>query len=78
MRWETKKNAMKVTWDDSSKSESKNEDQEEIANMCFMAIDDEIKSLELNDESSDDEFYDDLSYEECSRKLSASVRCQVF
>ena len=34
--------------------------------MCFMAIDDELKSLELNDESSDDEFddqFDDLSYE---------------
>ena len=32
-----------------------------------MAINDEVKSLELNDESSDDEFddeFDDLSYEE--------------
>ena len=35
--------------------------------MCFMAFDDEVKSIELNDESSDDEFdddFDDLSYEE--------------
>ena len=30
--------------------------------MCFMAIDDEVKSLELNDESSDDEFGDELDY----------------
>ena len=34
--------------------------------MCFIAIDDEVKSHELNDKSSDDEFNDefhDLSYE---------------
>ena len=30
---------------------------------CAKAIDDEVKSLDLNDKSSDDDF-DDLSYEE--------------
>ena len=54
---------MKVTWDNSSETESKNEDQGEISYMCCIAIDDELKSLDLNDKSSDDEF-DDLSYEE--------------
>ena len=57
---------MKATQDGNSKSESENKDHEEISNMCFMAIDDKVKSLELNEESSDDEFddeFDDLSYE---------------
>ena len=57
---------MKATWDGNSESESENKDQQEISNMCFMAMV-EVKSLELNDESSDDEFddeFDDLSYEE--------------
>ena len=57
---------MKYIWNGSSEIQSKNEDQEEITNMCFMAIDDERRSLELNDESNDDAFdneFDDLSYE---------------
>ena len=65
MRKKRKKKAMKATQDDSSESESENEDQEEISNMCFMAIDDEVKSLELNKSSNnefDDEF-NDLTYE---------------
>ena len=67
MKGRSKKKAMKATWDDSSESESNEESREEISNMCLMAIDDEVKSLELNDESSDDEFddqFNDLSYEE--------------
>ena len=58
---------MNATWDDDSKSESDDEVQKEVANMCFMAIDDEAKSLELNGESSNDEFddkFEDFSYEE--------------
>ena len=56
---------MKVTWDDSSKSEFEKEDQAEISYMCYMAIDDEVKSIELNESSDakfDDEF-NDLSYD---------------
>ena len=63
MRRKNKKNAMKATWVGSSESEFKNEDQDRIFNICFTTIDGEVKSLELNDESSDDEL-DDLSYKE--------------
>ena len=62
MRRKSKMKAMKATWDGSSKSDYENKDQEEISNMCFMAINHEVKFLELNNESSDDEF-DGLSYE---------------
>ena len=43
--------------------------------MYFIAIDDEVKSLELNDKSSDDEFdneFDDLSYKECIGIMKSS------
>ena len=47
---------MKATWDDDSESESDDEVQEKVVNMCFMAIDSEEKSLELdNDDLLDDE-----------------------
>ena len=56
---------MKATWDDDSESESDDEVQEEIANMCFMAIDSEVKSLELdNDDLLDDEIDEKPSYDE--------------
>ena len=54
---------MKANWDDYTKSNSNKEDHEEVSNMCFMTIEDEVKSLELDDEFSDDEF-NNLSYEE--------------
>ena len=47
LRRKNKKKAMKATWDDDSESEFDDEAQEEIANICFMAIDNEVKSLEL-------------------------------
>ena len=62
MRRKSKK-SMKATRDSNSAIESKNKDQEKISNMCFMAIDDEVKSLELNNDEFNDEF-DHLSYEE--------------
>ena len=58
MRRKSKKKAIKAIWDGSSESESENKDQQRISNMCFIVIDDAVKSLELNDESSDDEFDD--------------------
>ena len=35
LRRKNKKKAMKATWDDENESESDEEVQEEIANMCF-------------------------------------------
>ena len=60
LRRKIKKRAMKATWDDESESESDEESQEEVANMCFMAIDDEVTSLD----------YDDLLDDECDEKPS--------
>ena len=62
MKGKSKKKAMKATWDDSSENESDEKSQEEISNMFFIAIDDEVKSLELNDKSSDDEFNEKLIF----------------
>ena len=42
LRRKNKKKAMKDTWDDNSESESNDEVQEQVANMCFMAIDSEV------------------------------------
>ena len=56
-----KKKAMKATWDESEESDSDDEAKEEIANMCFMAIDNEISSLASSDEEDIDE---NLSYNE--------------
>ena len=65
LRRKNKKKDMKATWDDDSESESDDEAQEEIANMCFMAIDSEVKSLELdNDDLLDDEIDEKPSYDE--------------
>ena len=56
---------MKATWNDDSESESDDEAQEEIANMCFIAIDNEINSLELdNDDLLHDEIDEKNSYDE--------------
>ena len=65
LRRKNKKKAMKATWDDDNESESDEEAQEEIANMCFMAIDNEVKSLELDDDDLlDDEIDEKPSYDE--------------
>ena len=37
-----KKRAFKATWDDTSESEIE-EEQEEVANLCFMALEDDIE-----------------------------------
>ena len=51
--------------DGDSESESNEEAQEEIANMCFMPTDNEVKSLELdNDDLFDDEIDEKPSYNE--------------
>ena len=52
-----------ATWDDESKSESDEESQEEVTNMCFMAIDDEVISLD-HDDLLDDDCDDKPSYDE--------------
>ena len=65
LRRKNKKKAMTATWDDDSESKSNDEAQEEIANMCFMAIDNEVKSLELDDDDLlDDEIDEKPSYDE--------------
>ena len=62
LRRKIKKKAMKATWDDESESEFDEEAQEEVANMCFMAIDDEVISLDHDDLLDDD--FDKPSYDE--------------
>ena len=65
LRGKNKKKATKVTRDDDSESESDDEVQEEVANMCFMAINHEVKSLKLdNDNLLDDEIDEKPSYNE--------------
>ena len=62
---------MKATWDDDSESESDDEVQEKVVNMCFMAIDSEEKSLELdNDDLLDDEIDEKPSYDELLHDLN--------
>lgn len=56
-RWRNKKKAFKATWDDSDESDSEEETQE-VANMCFMAINDEVSSLDLDESLSYDELLD--------------------
>ena len=53
------KKAMKATWDDESESESDEEAQEEVANICFLAIDNEVIS-DLLDDDFDKSSYDEL------------------
>ena len=62
MRRKNKKKAMKATWEDNSESELDGEVQEKAANICFMANDNQVKSLELDDDLVDDEI--DESYNE--------------
>ena len=52
-----RRKAFKATWDDSSESE-KEEEQEEVANLCFMALKDENKVPSIFNSSCD-------SYCEC-------------
>ena len=61
-----KKKVIKATWDDDNhQSESNDEVQEEVANICFMVIDSELKSLELdNDDLLDDKVDEKPSYDE--------------
>ena len=73
MRRTSKTNATKATWDYSSENEFKNKYQEEISNTCFINIDDEVKSLELNSDEFNDEF-DDLSDKELLNDVNDSHR----
>ena len=52
-----KKKAFKATWDNSSESELE-EDQDEVANLCFMAFEDDIE-VPSSSNSSFYEFNDD-------------------
>ena len=55
-----KKKALQViTWDDSEEEDQEEEKQEEIANMCFMALNDEVEIQ--NTLVDDDTLYDELS-----------------
>ena len=62
MKKKSKKKAFKASWDSSSESESEVETQEEVSYSCFMAINDEVSSLDSSDSSDNDN--DDLSYDE--------------
>ncbi|PON47848.1 hypothetical protein PanWU01x14_241580 [Parasponia andersonii] len=53
---------MKATYVDNSNGELNKEIQEEIADMCFMAIKDKVKSLDPNNDGSSD--FDNESDEE--------------
>ena len=56
----TKKKALHViTWDESEEEDQEEEKQEEIANMCFMALNDEVEIQ--NSLVDDDTLYDELS-----------------
>ena len=48
-----RRKAFKATWDDSSKLETE-EEQEEVANLCFMALEDENKVPSISNSSCDD------------------------
>ena len=68
-----KKKAFKATWDNSSESELE-DDQDEVANLCFMAFENDIKVssssnssfYEFNDDwhdnNNDDDYDDDGTY----------------
>ena len=56
-RTKDKRKAFKATWDDTSESELE-EDQDEVANLCFMAFEDDIEVLSSSN-SSFYEFNDD-------------------
>ena len=60
-RRKMRKKAIKVTWDDSEEEESDGEEQEEIANMCFMAIENEVSSLEPKIEFHDSDISSEFS-----------------
>ena len=60
-----KKKVMKAIWDDDSENESDDKVQEEVANMCLVAIYNEVKSLKLDsDDLLDDEIDKRSSYDE--------------
>ena len=52
-----KKKAFKATWDNSSESELE-EDQDEVANLCFMAFEDDIEVPSSSNSSFNNEFDD--------------------
>ena len=69
LRRKNMKKAMKATWDDDSESELDEKVQEGATKICFMAIDNEVKYLELDnydlldDEIDEKPFYDELLYD---------------
>lgn len=57
----SKKKALKVTWDDSDKSESEqNSSDNEMANFCLMAKDDEVSSSNDNSDYDNSPSYEEL------------------
>ena len=51
------KKAFKATWDDISESEME-EEQDEVANLCFMALEDDIEVPSSSNSSFNDDFND--------------------
>ena len=49
--------AFKATWDDTSESEME-EEQDEVANLCFMALEDDIEVPSISNSSFNDNFDD--------------------
>ena len=80
-----KRKAFKATWDDTSESESKlEEDQDEVANLCFMALEDDIEVpsssnssfYEFNDDCHDNNNNDDDDDDETSMVSKLISKCK--
>lgn len=71
-----KRKAFKATWDDSSESE-KEEEQQEVANLCFMALEDKNEVPSVFNPSCDENDNDDDDDDECSfaSKLLQKYTC---
>ncbi|XP_060969534.1 uncharacterized protein LOC133036805 [Cannabis sativa] len=71
LRKRSRRRAMMATWSESEK-ESSEDEQHEIANTCFMAIDDKVSNpnhtCDFESESDDDAL--DMSYEELSKSFN--------
>ena len=70
-----KRKALKVTWDDSEGSESEQEESEnEMANFCLMAKEDEVSLLNIDDELHSYEELQDAYDELCENTIKLHAK----
>ena len=78
-RAKDRKKAFKATWDDTSKSE-REEEQDEVANLCFMALEDDNElpstSYSCFDDNCDDYCNDDDDDDESSVVTKLMLKCK--